>query len=360
MSSGAEGERKRLFAGPPRFTPLAGAPLVGVIGSQSESPKAPGREGRRRKCRGTRAISTPMGRENLASGESAKATWAAVSTDDQPGCPAPWQWPGLWSLNLPVLLVLWQMLFAQTFHVWLGGYHFAAAGALVWTFAATERWIFVFRLKRRDGEPLSPDLIDQRSALVRICLLVGAGLVLVAVFRANVREVAGMMIWTALGGAYLVGLRLRPGPVNEFLPREMAYAAYLSGVGFLFVWANGAFPPWELVLPALLFMVLLFYYFSLVVTWSKSSVPVPAGGALFDSPLGLAFRLVPLTLIFGGAFLAWITPAVVADQVLLTIAVSGLILLLLDLWKHSLSHSASRLLADVALLAPAIPILITL
>jgi hypothetical protein len=283
-----------------------------------------------------------------------------VSIDQPSGNPAPWQWPGLWSLNLPVLIVLWQLFFAQTFHVWLGGYHFAAAAGLVWLFVGAERWTFFFRLRQPARPPASCDLEEQRLAMIRIGLLVVVGLVLMAIFRAHTREVAGMLIWSSLGGLYLLGLRLKPSLTNETLPREMAYAIYLSGTGFLMVWANAAFRPLELILPSLLFLLLLFYYFALVATWAQSLVPATSTGTLFESPLGLVFRVVPLGLIFGGVALALMSPAVAANQVLLTLGVSALTLLMVDMWQHSLPKATLRLLADAALLAPVVPMLIAL
>lgn len=283
-----------------------------------------------------------------------------MSTDQSSGDPPPWQWPGLWSLNLPVVIVLWQLFFAQSFHVWQGGYHMAAVAGLVWAFAGAERWIFFFRLREGILDSPASEWEDQSAALIRIALLVVAGLVLVAIFRANTREVAGMLIWSSLGGAYLLGLRLKPDLINESLPPEMAYAIYGSGTAFLMVWANGAFGPLELLLPALLFLLLLFYYFALVATWAKPLVPAGSAGTLFDSPFGLLFRAVPLSLLFGGLVLAFMSPVIAANQILLALGVSGLTLFLLDIWQHSLSRFSARLLADLALMAPVLPLLIAL
>lgn len=251
------------------------------------------------------------------------------------------------------------MLFAQSFHVWLGGYHIAAAAALAWAFLATERWIFFFRL--RDGtEDDSRQAAEQRTSMVRICLLIVAGLVLVAFFRAHTREIAGMLIWTSLGGAYLLGIRLKPEQVGEILPREMALAIYLAGTVVLFTWASAAFAVTEILLPGMLFLLLLFYYFSLAVLWAKPLAPPPSTGPLFESPLGMAFRAVPVSLIFAGVFLAFLGPAMAADRLLITVGVSGLILVMLDVWQDSLDKAAARILADVALLTPVIPLLVGL
>lgn len=282
-----------------------------------------------------------------------------MSNDENAGSPAPWQWPGLWSLNQPALVVLWLLLFAQTFHVWLGLYHYATAAALAWMFVATERWLFFFRL-RANAEEETAALSEQRAAMIRICLLLIVGLVLVAGLRASPRETGGILIWSSLGGGYLLALRLYPATMSEILPREMALAIYLAGTVVLFVWAGAVFAPNEVLLPGFLLVLLLFYYFSLLVTWSRPWVPAPITGALFDGPLGIGFRTIPVVLIAAGVLLAVSMPLVAGDTLLMTIGVSVLILVMLDIWKKFLSAAAARIFADVAMLTPMLPLLASL
>lgn len=281
-------------------------------------------------------------------------------TDEEADLPAPWQWPGLWSLNLPCLVVVWQMLFAKSFHVWLGSFHFFTAAALAWAFLAGDRWIYFFRLRKDIGEQLLPAaaLAEQPGRMVRICILVVLGLVLIGILRTNTREFAGMLIWSSLGGGYLLGVRSAPARTMEFLPREIATALYLAGVTALFIWANGAFPPIHLLLPALLFLLLLFYYFCLVSAWAKPLLAEGGAGACLEGSLVSLYRGAPLVLIFAAAALVFIVPGVEAATPILTIAVSATVLLLLDIWQPWLSRRAARILADVALLTPLVPLVV--
>lgn len=273
--------------------------------------------------------------------------------------PPTWQWPGLWSVNLPVLALLWHALFAHSFHIWLSGYHLFATAGLVWTFAAAERWIYFFRLHQGPpSEILAGDVIEQRDRMVRLCLLIVAGLLLIALFGARTREVGGMLIWSSLGGVYLVATRLAPERAGEFLPREMALAAYLAGTSVLFIWANAAFPPMRLLLPALLFLLLLFYYFCLIGSWANPLLPPLPTGPMLEGSAGAIYRGVPLLLIVAALVFVLFNRDVGTNPLFLSIGVSATILLLLDFWQRFLSKAAARLLADTALLAPALPLAI--
>lgn len=296
--------------------------------------------------------------ETLATSESAAPLFEGVFTDTKEDLPATWQWPGLWSINVPVLILLWHLLFAQSFHIWLNGYHFFATAGLAWIFVAAERWIFFFRLRPEAATTLSGDAAEQKGRMVRICLLIGAGILLISFVEARTREVAGILLWSSLGGAYLVGLRLAPVQMGEFLPREMGLAVYLSGTTALFVWANAGFPLVRLLLPAMLFLLLLFYYFCLVSRWAKPLLPTLSTGAMLEGPGSVIYRSVPFLLMAAAATFLLFNQDRAANTLLLSIGVSALILLLLDFWQRFLPHRAARILADVALLSPAVPLVV--
>lgn len=284
-----------------------------------------------------------------------------VFTDDKGELPPRWQWPGLWSVNLPILVILWQSLFARAFYVPLTDYHYFATAALTWIFVALERWICFFRQPLPAGtEAPAPDLTEERGQLLRICGIVLLSLAIATFFRATSSETAGILILTSLGGLYLVCLAAAPRLTTEYLPREMALPGYLAGALALFIWANSAFSPMRVLLPVLLFLLLLFYYICLVASWGKRQVPAPlATGALLAGPLGTLYRALPLGLIFAGAALSLLGRSLQGDPILLSLGVSGLILLLLDRWSPALGGVSQRILADAALLTPALPLLIT-
>jgi hypothetical protein len=283
-----------------------------------------------------------------------------VLDDETCNWPPAWQWPGPWALNLPILAVLWQGLFARAFHVNLEGYHLFATAALVWLFVAVERWLFLFRARPQllQSALKAADFAEQRASLIRICGLVLLALGILVFFRATPRETGGMLMLLSAGGAYLAALSPRSAQKDDFFPREMALPAYITGAITLFIWTNAAFPPMRVLLPGLLFLLLLFYYFCLITRWAKSFVPLQQNASLLETPLAGLYRTMPLTMIFAGAALSLIAGALAAESLMLALAVSGATLLLLEIWQTNLSPHQARMFADAALLTPLVPFLL--
>jgi hypothetical protein len=124
------------------------------------------------------------------------------------------------------------------------------------------------------------------------------------------------------------------------------------------IWANSAFPPFRLLLPALLLLLLFFYHLALVGRWSSALLPLQQGSALLNTPLGVIYRVLPLTMIFAGAALALVTRGFLADPLLLSLGMSGLLLLLLDAWEKDLPKARARLFADLSLATPLLPLVL--
>lgn len=276
--------------------------------------------------------------------------------------PPPWQWPGLWTLNLPALAVTWQVLFAHAFSVQLALYHHLVLAGLVWVFVVLERWIFCFRLHPGvlKGTRDPAELQIQSGSILRIGGVVLFAIACTLYYRSSVREAAGTLLLSSAGGAYLLSLFRQTQPEGDYLPREMILAGFISAAVFLFIWANAVFSPMKILLPGLLFLLLLFYYFCLVARWTKPLLPSIQGTSLLETQLGGLYRGLPLFMIFAGAALALVAGDLTSNTLLLAIAVSALILLLLEAWQPYLSRQQARGFADLALLAPLVPILLLL
>lgn len=301
-------------------------------------------------------------RHILASGGRGEAFWRLVLDDDDAKAviPPAWQWPGRWALNLPVMAVVWQALFARTFFIDLAAYHYFSTLGLVWLVIAGERWLFHFRLRPSILPQLgsAADMKEQREMMLRLAWIVALALTAVALFRYNSRETAGILILSSAGGGYLLAMARSSDTSAELLPRELVLSGLVTAAAVLFIWANTAFPPMRLLLPALLFLLLLFYYFCLIGQWSVSLLPAPQGVPLLQTSVGPLYRTLPLTMIFTGAAMALVTRTMAGDPLLLALGVSAILLLLLEYWAPKLSALQARLFADLALLTPLVPLLL--
>jgi len=114
----------------------------------------------------------------------------------------------------------------------------------------------------------------------------------------------------------------------------------------------------RILLPLLLFVLLFFYYLCIVARWSGDFLPRPGGAALLDTPLGDLYRALPVAMIFAGTALALLTRTVAGDSLLLALGLSAFVLLMLEWWERDLPRANKRLFADLAMLTPAIPLLV--
>src|SRR5690606_21917713 len=134
---------------------------------------------------------------------------------------------------------------------------------------------------------------------------------------------------------------------------------FLAGAATLFIWARAAFPQARYLLPAMLYVLLLFCHLRLTGSWTRSLAPVASDSAAsMEKELQLIARMIAGFLVV----LAFAFPFVTDDRAMLSpvvsVGVSALILLLLECWSASLARPAARVLADVALLSPVVPLAI--
>src|SRR5690606_18066960 len=193
-------------------------------------------------------------------------------------------------------------------------------------FLAAERWIFCFKLQpeilRQSETPAK--LQHQRGSILRIGGVVLFALICIVAIRSaktSLREVAGVLLLTSAGGAYLLALLRHRRANHEYFPREMVLAVYISGATGLFLWAHAVFSPIKILLPALLFLLLLFYYLCLAAHWAKTLLPLAHGASLLETPLGGYCRTLPLAMIFAGATLSIAAPGFSGDPLLLSLGV---------------------------------------
>jgi hypothetical protein len=271
-----------------------------------------------------------------------------------------WQWPTVLSLDAPIVALLWQLLLARVARIPLGWPHAFVLGASVWLAYVLDRWI--------EGWRLAPEqLRTQRHAfyqrwrwpvaIVWTALLVAD--LTVAWTRLTRRE------WT--GGAMLLG------PVVAYLlshqwihrahrwrvPKEVCVAALFGGGVAVFLIAPEGAAVAPLVMPLALFTLLCFANCALISAW-ESEVDESHG----QTSLALQYR--------GAPWIATVTPSLpllVAAWMMAidgsggatrTVAAcglaSGIALAALGFLQRRLGWQLARVLADIALMTPLVPL----
>ena len=265
----------------------------------------------------------------------------------------PWQWPGLWSVNLPLLAVLWQALWTRLFFLPAGFYQLSMTAAAVWLFVSAERMLAAGALPGNGTAPWREWSPEARSWL-RIWLLTAVSLALVLLVRAGWREAGAMWILLSVSGFYLVAKWHFPTAVNLWLPIEGILPVLLTVAIVLPLLPQVPLLP-EPFLPIAMLTGLLFgYHLFLVAAWSRREQPKDSAGgeALGDT----VFRGFAPMVILGGSLILLLLLRGRLDVLLIAMAAGAVLLAALDYWSRALSPAQSRLLADLALLSPLVPL----
>ncbi len=168
------------------------------------------------------------------------------------GNPVPWWlWGNVFSLEAPVVAVLWSLLFSRSLHIQLAWTTFGVLGLTVWVIYLADH-VFDARIALRQfSEPARKEYFRRHPSLT-LCLLIGALVTTVSLaFGCLDRELLRFGSMGSLAVAlYLASVQLRPVLVRRFWPREaMVSALFVWGV-CLPLWAAEHSAFWRLVLLA--------------------------------------------------------------------------------------------------------------
>jgi hypothetical protein len=267
-----------------------------------------------------------------------------------------WEWPTILSLDAPAVGVLWQWILALALGVPLRAHHVVILGASIWMSYAADRWFEGWRLTRVFTRR---HLFYQRYRwqVAVLWLTVFAATVVLALTRLNAAELKGGLLLLGFVLLYLFSHQVVHRNFGWRAPKEICVAFLLGGGAALFP-AASATSLGPIAPPLVFFMLLCFANCLLISAW-ESGIDTLHG----QTSIALQFRrgvLLAAAVPWGvaglaAAFLAT-GAAGAAEVAALCALVSGILLGLLHIAEPRLGRRAARVLADVVLMTPALPL----
>lgn len=268
-----------------------------------------------------------------------------------------WQWPTVLSFDAPVVSVLWQVLLARVGGMTLGWPPVFVLGTSVWLAYVADRWIEGWRLTAAQVQTPRHRFYQTFRWPVAVLWLTAFSadvwIALTALTRLDV--LAGLVLLAAVA-AYLLSHQLVHRYHPWRLPKELVIAALLTGgVGVFLLRAPARA---DLVTPLGLFALLCFANCALISVWERH-----VDRAHGQTSLGVAsddhaptIRQLPW-LIVVLALVSATAGGGVARVAALCAAASAVLLATVDWAEDGLGRQPARVLADIALMTPVVPLL---
>jgi len=269
-----------------------------------------------------------------------------------------WQWPTILSLDAPVVSVLWQAMLARVAGVDLRWPHVIVLGATVWLAYVADRWIEGWHLHWRDVRTQRHRFYQRRRWPVAAAwVLVAAMDVEVAFTHLSWREIATGAALMSLVLLYLLSHQLVHRHRQGRLPKELCVAALLTGGVCVFL--VPAPRPDDLAWSASLFALLCFTNCALISAWEREVDLAHGQSSLAIDALehGWAIPQLPwMVAVLAAAACAGGDGA--ARKAAACALASAVLLALVDRLERRAGSKIARVLADVALLTPIVPLLL--
>ena len=281
-----------------------------------------------------------------------------------------WLWWNILSLDAPMVGIAWALVFARCAGVAVTGAEITALGLVVWLIYTVDR-LLDGRTSAMQGDagafgsPLRQRHFFHRSH-ARAIAWVAAG---VGAFTA-------MLVFTQIGGQtlklavpvgvvlvlYMAWVHLGRGQILAGLPKEVAVGGIFAAGVALPAWSRLSARRWEFFVLAALFAAVCTLNCVAIEEWERgrdrnlsvaglrqsAMVGFGLGSGKFAAMLAVCATLLAPVVRLRGEFSA----------IGAAIAVSAVLILLLDLMRERISADALRVLVDVALLAPALVVLV--
>lgn len=266
-----------------------------------------------------------------------------------------WLWPNLLCLDAPIVSVVWLGVFSAAYDMPLEATAFLVLFLAVWCLYAGDR--ILDALKRRAGDP-SPGLQTPRHAFMGRHLRLFAVLiffaafigVLVAITRLE-RPIFGAGLIVATGAVAYFGAFVAPIGGNRPLPGKSLAAGLLIAAGItvpIFADYSGKLP----VEPVFALFAGICALNILAISARDGDLEGRRLAAGLVTPLGIALTLAAAGYALFGTT---VETAPALRPLLFSLSLAGAALTILHVNRRSIGQDAFRVLADVALLTPLIP-----
>jgi hypothetical protein len=293
---------------------------------------------------------------------SAQSRAANAAASDSAAAPAPpfWLWWNLLSADAPAVAIAWAALFARSRGVSLPASHFLTLALIVWLIYLADRILDAQRAS--NASVLKPRHLfsaRHRSVLLAVIALGAALAGWLIREELSPLEIRAGLVLGAIVGLYMLGVHLPGEALRRFLPKEIAVGLLFAAGTMLPVWTHAAVfsgaPAAMAITRWMLFALLCSLNCIAIECWESisSRSDQERSSSFFswcDSRLSaLAAGLVVLCCV---AAAAWRTPSAAIPAT--TVGAAALLTWLLNSQRARLSASALRVLADGALLLPAL------
>jgi hypothetical protein len=279
-----------------------------------------------------------------------------------PGKPKWWQWPTVLSLDAPAVALAWQWLFARVARTPLAWHHLFILGAAVWLVYAADRWIEGWRLvPERVLTQRHWFYLSQRWPVFAVWLVMAATGLATAFMRLDPHEIAIGFIVLAPVLVYLLSHQLMHRGNPWRVPKELCVALLFAAGVSCFPIAREPGALRLLSVPLALFGALCLANCVLISLW-ETEVDRTHGQTSFALQYPRGHRLVRLLpwllALLATGFAGSETGAMRVAA--LCAAASGGLLGAVDLAHVRCGRQLARVLADVVLMTPLVPLLASL
>lgn len=276
------------------------------------------------------------------------------------GRPRWWQWPTILSLDAAAVAIAWQALFGRVVEAPLRTHHVLLLGASVWMAYSADRWIEGWRLSENTVRTQRHFFaIRWRGPFLAVWLAVFAASLFLAGRSFGPREWAGSLFLLAPTLLYLLSHQLFHRDHPWRVPKEICVAALLTAGAALFPALLSPGRWRDLVVPGLLFFTLAMENCLLISEWERE-----VDRAQRQTSLALEHRLhrvlspaLLVSALFAGAFLALAGEGAVRRAGACG-AASAAFLAVLSVAQGRLGRERARVLVDLALLTPALMLIL--
>jgi hypothetical protein len=274
-------------------------------------------------------------------------SFVTQSTDRLQQIPG-WMWPNLLSLDAPAVAVVWALLFARARGIYLSPGAIGALALAVWLIYLGDRVLDGRRTRESEDLRERHLFSAQYRTLLLILVTIGlfAGLWLVC-DQLSLNETRDGLLIAACVGAYMICVHAGGQAVKRVLPKEVTVGLLFAAGTALPVWSAGEFPRRALI-SWLLFGVLCALNCAAIECWENRERLASPILNWVSSRIG--WVAVGIAAVAGIAHFLIQTSGAIAG----TIAIAAALILLLDCLRERLSTAALRVLADAALVVPAL------